>query len=1832
MNFQQIFHYKKRVVIGITSAIFALAVAGVFLYSGKGFDFDDEIKPTASIDKVYAPAKNDYDEKNVYPQALRIVFDFPAAAAEKIGTPLEDKIEISPEIRGKWQWKYADILQFMPENSWIPDTVYKVMLNKNIFSPNVDVKDLKFTFSSPEFEGKVTNAEFYEDPRDAKNKSIAASFSFSYPVETADIKKYVKIYTVGGKAYDFTYKLSNKNTELYIISEPVKIEDEEDFANIVVDKILNAYNHKPLKEKIKTKVKIPSNSTFFKLVNADSFIVRNQKNNNPEQIFEIEFSAAANSKKTAEAISLNYVDYSCYKVGTLLDEKGGQAKIEQRMEKLSFVPVSDENENLKKHLFKYNTEHQTGCLIALLDNGLTSADGYSLDKKRHKITAIRTRIAQYPIETNIAGTGSLISLQGSRKVALISRGAKEIEAKVSRIDTADLNHLITQTYGRFSDPQFSNYDFNDENIAEIFHKTLPINLENLYDENYASIDLDEYFQNRKGVFLLTVKGSNDDRSSSPDRRLLVMTDLGIVVKDNADKTHEVFISDIAKQKPVAGATIQVLGKNGIAVLSVQTDENGVAKLPDFSAFKNEKRAVVYKVSKNDDISFMPISYEREVNMSRFDVGGDYDSDETMMKGYIFSDRGIYRPKESVNLGILVRQNDLNAVQNMPFILEIYKPSGDIVATKNLKANEYGFMEYTFELSELAPTGSYIATLQLKEKDGQKKYVTDTSFIVREFAPDTLKIKAKWDMAEAKGWSSQSKISASINLQNLYGIAAAGHVIKSDYSLMPTSFDFPQFGEYVFQNPLQNAKLRSYKGELKDLTTDKDGNAKAEIDLLKFERGTYILQLNIDGMEAKSGRGVSTNIRTSVSPEQYLVGWKTDGQLDYVAKNAERKVSFIAIDNNLQQIEKNNLLLQLSKIEYVSTLMEKPNGTYEYQTTTKENVILQKQFAITEKGSEEVLKTDEAGRYILRVVDENNQPAAKIEYMVSGAENSEQKVDKDASLTLKLNKKEYNTGDLIKMQIGAPYSGYGLITIERDKVYAYKWFEAKTSSVEEEIELPDTVEGNAYINVAFFRGLDSKQIYMPSLSYAAAPFNINRDARKLEISLDVPQIVKSGQELKIKYKTSEPSSLVIYGVNEGILQVARYKMPNLLNIFMGKKALRVITLQIMDLIMPDADIIRSLSSTGGDDAGEEDALKRNLNPFARKTDKPVAFWSSIIQSDENGGEYTYVVPAAFNGKIKVMAVAASAEKFGNAQKETSVRSDYVITPSGPYNVAPGDEFVVGVGVANLSGKDDDIRVSLTTGKGTEIVGEAEQTISLKKDEEKQLEFRLRATNNLGSEEIMFAAQSVNDTSKRSVMPYSLSIRPIVPFNSYVAMGFAKSSYGLSGVEDMYEQYRSQTVSASTSPLVLAKGMLQYLNKYPHYCTEQTVSKVFPAMELFFKSPELVKNIDVYALFEDAIRILRDRQKTDGGFSSWSTSSLGINVRDSLYAAHFLVMADKHGLNVPSYMLESALSYCKIAAAEQPKNSEDYAPSYAAYILTVSGEITTNYLLKIQEFYQEKYPHDWEQSIGAQFLAASYKMLQNEKLADKPAGKYKNGKNEILNAMNIYLLASHFPQKMKMLDKKSIEELIEPLKDGNFTTYSAGWSVLALNAFESKISDKNIKFSEFVPEYTPFPTVAYNPQTKDLRVSSDQPFYYVNSQLGFVKTTAVKPLAKGLEVEKTYYDAKGQKVQNAKLGDELLVEVKYRSLDKPVYDVALVDLISGCFDIVPGSLITDYDALSSEIREDRVNVYVSAYPEPQKFTYKVKVVAGGKFALPPVYASAMYQPFVRANSASGIIEIE
>ncbi|MDD1617887.1 MAG: hypothetical protein CG439_2947, partial [Methylococcaceae bacterium NSP1-2] len=138
-----------------------------------------------------------------------------------------------------------------------------------------------------------------------------------------------------------------------------------------------------------------------------------------------------------------------------------------------------------------------------------------------------------------------------------------------------------------------------------------------------------------------------------------------------------------------------------------------------------------------------------------------------------------------------------------------------------------------------------------------------------------------------------------------------------------------------------------------------------------------------------------------------------------------------------------------------------DNTYKYESRPKEISVHKDPLVIPKEGYDLTLDSSTAGDYSYIVRNAEGLLLSRVDYSVAGAGNVSRSLDRNAELQLTLDKPEYDGGDIIAVNIRAPYTGAGLITIERDKVYNSVWFKTDTQASVQYIQVPHELTGNAY---------------------------------------------------------------------------------------------------------------------------------------------------------------------------------------------------------------------------------------------------------------------------------------------------------------------------------------------------------------------------------------------------------------------------------------------------------------------------------------------------------------------------------------------------------------------------------------------------------------------------------------------------------------------------------------------------------------------------------------------------------------------------------------------------
>src|SRR5947208_15068833 len=733
----------------------------------------------------------------------------------------------------------------------------------------------------------------------------------------------------------------------------------------------------------------------------------------------------------------------------------------------------------------------------------------------------------------------------------------------------------------------------------------------------------------------------------------------------------------------------------------------------------------------------------------------------------------------------------------------------------------------------------------------------------------------------------------------------------------------------------------------------------------------------------------------------------------------RTVDLIAVDPQLNRIAVANVTANVIAQEKVSVLTKQENGNFAYESVSKERVAKSEKISVSANGLHYTLPTDEPGNYVFELRDDQDRRLARLQFCVIGRGAVSRSLEKNAELQVKLDRAQYSNGDEIAVSITAPYAGSGLITIERDRVYTQQWFHADSASSVQHIRVPEDFEGSGYVNVAFVRALDSKEIFVSPLSYGVVPFTANKEKRRLNVEINASANAKPGESLHINYKTDRPSKIVIFAVDEGILQVTDYKTPDPLGFYFRKCMLRVETAQIVDLIIPEFSLLRSVSAFGG--GGD---IQR-LNPFKRITDKPVVFWSGIIDADNIEREVVYNVPDYFDGTLKIMAVAIANDTVGSSEREALVRGPFVITPSVPVLAAPGDEFETGVTVANNvegTGQNAVIELRAQTNEQLSIVSGSTQTLRIAEGREQTAIFKFRANDKLGSGEITFVAKANGQETKRRA---TLSVRPPAPYMTEVHSGSFKDKIDIALTRDMHPEFRKLDATVSALPLGLARGLDAYLKDFPYGCSEQITSGAFCRLMLVDESDFGLSRAEINKQLEHTFGILARRQNDQGAFGYWVPETGDHISFVSAYVMDFLSESKAAGFAPPPEMFASGLRNLQKMVGRQPANlSEARTVAYAIYILTREGVITTNYILNLRDYLEKHHRDRWQNDITGVYLAGALHLLHKDSDAERLIDNYKIENNKTMerddffqplgtDSQYIAVLTREFPARIRKI---------------------------------------------------------------------------------------------------------------------------------------------------------------------------------------------------------------------------
>lgn len=192
---------------------------------------------------------------------------------------------------------------------------------------------------------------------------------------------------------------------------------------------------------------------------------------------------------------------------------------------------------------------------------------------------------------------------------------------------------------------------------------------------------------------------NSHRAVIPDQTPSVLTvsaiDIMMVNRINGD--YFLMVVDTDSSKPVEGATVTVRkDEDGKIVKSLRTDANGYAMLNSL----NDYGYYYFQAIVGND-------HSRSLSTWLNNTSTD---DNRHLKASVFTDRGVYRPGETVNFAVAAYISGvrfLETAKKKSLTVELRNTADETIASKALQTDEFGRVSGSFTLPTDGLTGTFL---------------------------------------------------------------------------------------------------------------------------------------------------------------------------------------------------------------------------------------------------------------------------------------------------------------------------------------------------------------------------------------------------------------------------------------------------------------------------------------------------------------------------------------------------------------------------------------------------------------------------------------------------------------------------------------------------------------------------------------------------------------------------------------------------------------------------------------------------------------------------------------------------------------------------------------------------------------------------------------------------------------------------------------------------------------------------------------------------------------------------------------------------------------------
>ncbi len=1481
--------------------------------------------------------------------------------------------------------------------------------------------------------------------------------------------------------------------------------------------------------------------------------------------------------------------------------------------------------------------------------GLPSSVEENLEAQVDLDIYVRDRSAS----VRFTGDSFVLPSTARRGIPLVSVNTDSANLKLYRIGDRNVAPLLAASQFLTQLDGYSADRIESETGELVWQGSIDIATE-LNKDVVTSFPVDEALPQRKpGIYVMTasVANASSENWDSRPTQWFVVSDIGLSTFAGTDGLH-VFARSLATAKPLAGVDLQLIAKNNEVLATAKTDDDGHARFDAglIRAGAALAPAVITARSQDDDNVFL------DMTRAGFDLS-DRGVTGRPAPGAIdllaWTERGIYRPGETVHAAALARDIEADSIDRLPLTFIFSRPDG--VEFRRMVVTSETLGGYAVDLPLLANSMRGTWSLAI-HTDPKKEAIARKTFLVDDFVPDRLEFDIT---SEAKDIEPGASVPVSIDGRYLYGAPAAGLSLEGEVNIRPTR-SHPDYERYVFGLADEEAGEETQVPLEALEPLDEDGKTTFDVELGELPSTTQLLNAEVVlRLVEGGGRAVERKLTLPVHPEGPMIGIKPEFTGD-LAENSIAKFNVIALgpDGKRQALAGAKWKLVSLERNY-QWYREGTSWRYEPIITTKQ--VADGTVDISANGAE-VSAPVQWGRYRLEIETAIlNGPATSVEFDAGWFVEASTTETPDA-LEIGLDKESYAIGDTAALKVAPRFAGELLVTVGTESLVTTQV--ATISADGGEVAIPVTAEfgAGAYVTATLFRPGDAQESRMPARAIGVSWLKVDPGMDKLAIKLGPPKQTLPRQPLEIPIEVAgagigEEAYVMVAAVDVGILNLTRYQAPNPEDWYFGQRRLG---LEIRDLYgrLIDGSLgAMGRLRTGGD--GAQSPLQGNP-----PKEKLVAFVAGPVKLDADGrATVSFDIPQ-FNGTARVMAVAWSKSGVGHAETDVIIRDPVVVTASMPKFLAPGDETELRLDIAATDAPTGDYTLAVSSNDAVHIDPQAAtQTISLEAGGKTVVTLPVTGIEpGPASIDIALtnaAGLSLDQSLEVPVRPASLPVTE----RRVLSLAPGKSlTVDADLLADSLLQDAAVSLNVSRADGFDLPALLMGLDRYPYGCAEQTTSRALPLLYLseLSKISGLPDDEDVKKRVQDAIYRVLSYQSSSGSFGLWAPGYEDLWL--DAYVTDFLTRAREQKFEVPEQaMLQAIENLQNRIGYDADIRSRGNEIAYSLYVLARNRKAAISDL----RYYADTMLGDFPTPLSKAHLAAALSLYGD---AERSRSVFLDaaGMSEEARLTKVSLNRSDYGSSLRdgaavlalAAESRPVPPIVPALakvvtdewrEKQYLSTQEQTWLLLAARALQKGDDGLSLDVNGAQHNGTYQASIAGDALLQHAITLTNKSSDPVSAAI----TTVAAPKAplpaggEGFDITRTYYTLDGEEanVSEAAQNERYVVVLNVTENDDWPAQLLITDLLPAGFEIdnpslVDSAALANFDWIGEtetahlEFRNDR---FVAAINRPANengeitLAYVVRAVTPGTYEHPAASVEDMYRPQFSARTATGRMQV-